>query len=318
MNKKFEYVDDNPGAYFGMLVESVENKKDTKKKKINKSTKYEYLENELAKVSNDKDIEKAYDENELTIVKMGNVYYMEHCPDELVKKVKTLMKKYYPNLVYLYDIDLMDYPPQRESLKEDKKNLRNWIEKRVGKQMSSMKPTKIGYKHGRPYYSVDFIDGTSDDYFIDFDKEEIEKCESLKEDSDSNNDYLSKLKKEESELQSKITSIQQQYHYKGYMKDYKYKMASNRLKEVRQLIFKLEAESKNEKVLSKADVTRAIKKISGLETLKTTTSSVRGYRPVTGGSFKVDDGGLNNFTVYFYNNSHVRRSCRNSHVAIIR
>ena len=50
--------------------------------------------------------------------------------------------------------------------------------------MSNMKPTKIGYRHGRPYYSVDFVDGTSDDYFIDFDKKEIEKCESLKEDSE--------------------------------------------------------------------------------------------------------------------------------------
>lgn len=91
MNKRFEYVDDNPGSYFGMLVENWEN------------------------------------------------------------------------------------------LNEDKKNLRNWIEKKVGKQMSNMKPTKIGYRHGRPYYSVDFVDGTSDDYFIDFDKKEIEKCESLKE-----------------------------------------------------------------------------------------------------------------------------------------
>ena len=34
MSKKFEYVDDNPGSYFGMLVESVEDKKDTKKQKI--------------------------------------------------------------------------------------------------------------------------------------------------------------------------------------------------------------------------------------------------------------------------------------------
>ena len=30
MNKKFEYIDDNPGSYFGMLVESVENKKELK------------------------------------------------------------------------------------------------------------------------------------------------------------------------------------------------------------------------------------------------------------------------------------------------
>lgn len=30
MNKKFEYVDDNPGSYFGMLVESVEDRKELK------------------------------------------------------------------------------------------------------------------------------------------------------------------------------------------------------------------------------------------------------------------------------------------------
>lgn len=116
MNKKFEYVDDNPGAYFGMLVESVEDK-------------------------------------------------------------------------------------------EDKKNLRNWIEKRVGKQMSSMKPTKIGYKHGRPYYSVDFVDGTSDDYFIDFDKKEIEKCESLKEDKFIPQDKMSKKAQKEVTREEKIKAI---------------------------------------------------------------------------------------------------------------
>lgn len=107
MNKKFEYVDDNPGSYFGMLVENWEN------------------------------------------------------------------------------------------LNEDKKNLRNWIEKKVGKQMSNMKPTKIGYKHGRPYYSVDFVDGTSDDYFIDFNKKEIEKCESLKEDKFVPQDKMSKKAQKE-------------------------------------------------------------------------------------------------------------------------
>ena len=34
MNKKFEYIDDNPGSYFGMLVESVENKKELKEDKF--------------------------------------------------------------------------------------------------------------------------------------------------------------------------------------------------------------------------------------------------------------------------------------------
>lgn len=107
MNKKFEYIDDNPGSYFGMLVENWEN------------------------------------------------------------------------------------------LNEDEKKFRNWIEKKVGKQMSNMKPTKVGYRHGRPCYSVDFIDGTSDDYFIDFDKKEIEKCESLKEDKFVPQDKMSKKAQKE-------------------------------------------------------------------------------------------------------------------------
>lgn len=34
MNKKFEYIDDNPGSYFGMLVESVEDKKELKEDKF--------------------------------------------------------------------------------------------------------------------------------------------------------------------------------------------------------------------------------------------------------------------------------------------
>lgn len=34
MNKKFEYIDDNPGSYFGMLIESVEDKKELKEDKF--------------------------------------------------------------------------------------------------------------------------------------------------------------------------------------------------------------------------------------------------------------------------------------------
>lgn len=34
MSKKFEYIDDNPGSYFGMLVESVEDKKELKEDKF--------------------------------------------------------------------------------------------------------------------------------------------------------------------------------------------------------------------------------------------------------------------------------------------
>ena len=52
--------------------------------------------------------------------------------------------------------------------------LRNWIEEMVGKQFC-FSPVYVGSKGGRKLYSIDWIDGTSGDYFIDFDKHEIEE-----------------------------------------------------------------------------------------------------------------------------------------------
>ena len=280
MNKKFEYIDDNPGSYFGMLVESLDNPVDVetiksvikgiknnlgideyeirreskdsdtvrfrydgkiyfahpyssnqvdifdgnnnkladkvfiddiketifteslKEDKMNESTKYEYLEKELAEVSNDKDIERAYDENELTIVKMGNVYYMEHCPDELVKKVKTLMKKYYPNLVYLYDIDLMNYSSQNESLKEDKFVPQDKMSKKAQKELNDKKrgtwgntnpvtrvqPNKKAYdrKRDKKVIEEDFENKDSEEYLgVDEVKRFVNAREKLLDISDS-------------------------------------------------------------------------------------------------------------------------------------
>lgn len=85
-----------------------ESLKEDKKETLKESRTVDYLELDLAEKSGDEDVYNAYDENELTIVKDGNVWYFEHCPNGLDKKVKKLMKKYYPELTYLY-----------ESLKED-------------------------------------------------------------------------------------------------------------------------------------------------------------------------------------------------------
>lgn len=52
--------------------------------------------------------------------------------------------------------------------------LRNWIEKALKKRIACP-PTYVGRVHGRRLYAVDFEDGTEGDYFIDYDKREIER-----------------------------------------------------------------------------------------------------------------------------------------------
>ena len=51
---------------------------------------------------------------------------------------------------------------------------RNWIEAAVGKQIA-FAPTYVGKKGGRAIYAVAFEDGTEEDYFIDYDRKEIER-----------------------------------------------------------------------------------------------------------------------------------------------
>lgn len=50
--------------------------------------------------------------------------------------------------------------------------LRNWIEKKIGK-MWACPPVKIGKKGGIDCYEISWEDGTSVTYFIDWEKEEI-------------------------------------------------------------------------------------------------------------------------------------------------
>lgn len=51
--------------------------------------------------------------------------------------------------------------------------MRNWIEEVIGKQIAWI--NGVGSKGGRKLYAVTFMDGSEEDYFIDFDKHEIEK-----------------------------------------------------------------------------------------------------------------------------------------------
>ena len=50
---------------------------------------------------------------------------------------------------------------------------RNWMEKAIGKRLG-FSPVCIGSKGGRKIYALRFEDGTEADYFIDFDRQEIE------------------------------------------------------------------------------------------------------------------------------------------------
>ena len=65
------------------------------------SNAYEYLESELANRCHNKDIEDAYQQGDLVIVRRGDVWYTDRCPRYLGKIVKDEMKKYYPELKHL-------------------------------------------------------------------------------------------------------------------------------------------------------------------------------------------------------------------------
>ena len=53
--------------------------------------------------------------------------------------------------------------------------LRNWIEKKIGKRYRWY-PVKVGTKGGRDLYNIEWEDGTMQDYFIDWEAEEIEEA----------------------------------------------------------------------------------------------------------------------------------------------
>lgn len=51
---------------------------------------------------------------------------------------------------------------------------RNWIERILSKRLSWISRS-LGKRGGRDYYEITFTDGTSKDYFIDFNNETIEE-----------------------------------------------------------------------------------------------------------------------------------------------
>lgn len=51
--------------------------------------------------------------------------------------------------------------------------LRNWIEEAIGKQIAWV--NEVGRKGCRKIYCVTYMDGTEDDFYIDFDRKEVER-----------------------------------------------------------------------------------------------------------------------------------------------
>lgn len=67
-------------------------------------TSIKFLERELSIKTNKKSIKNAYERGDLTIIVSSGVFWFEHIPDRIYTTVKQEIKKYYPDLVYLYDL----------------------------------------------------------------------------------------------------------------------------------------------------------------------------------------------------------------------
>ena len=110
--------------------------------------------------------------------------------------------------------------------------------------------------------------------------------ESLNEDIDEDIKYLEDhISKEE----DRLTKYFKQFQYrKTPSYDWEYKQNQKAFKQLQKDKLKLAALKSNKEVVKKSKLTNDIKKITGWETIKTMTSSIRGYRPITGGQFEVD------------------------------
>lgn len=63
-----------------------------------------YLTSDLVNNTKYKGIINAYQRNTLSVIKRGNYWYTEGCPDKIFNCVKREMKRLYPTLEYLYDL----------------------------------------------------------------------------------------------------------------------------------------------------------------------------------------------------------------------
>lgn len=70
---------------------------------VTEGYKVDYISADLADKTNKSSIKNAYDRNELSIVSRDGVYWFEGCPERIRNTVFSEMKKFYPELKYLYD-----------------------------------------------------------------------------------------------------------------------------------------------------------------------------------------------------------------------
>lgn len=129
----------------------------------------EYLEDELADKSQYPSIEDAYQRNELTICKFKDrdVYYIQSCPNRIYKLVRREMKKYYPELTYLYD----------ESLNEDtiKTKSGKWVNKGKEGTHGKFKTKKEADAQRKAMFASGYRESLDEDDLIEYYGDEISK-----------------------------------------------------------------------------------------------------------------------------------------------
>ena len=148
-------------------------------KKIKESINVTYLEKELADKSGNKRIEDAYQSNDLTIVKNGDVWYLEggNTSNSLFKVVKAEMKKHFPELTYMYD-----KMPASKGMKEGYSHFEftSGSNPHIAKTKSEVDRIKrsrgdsvryIGNINGIDYYKVDDSETESDLFKFDESKQ---------------------------------------------------------------------------------------------------------------------------------------------------
>ena len=88
--------------------------------------------------------------------------------------------------ITLYDLDTMKTNPEfsrivlpeedeeTDEFEEDEIPM-SWIELRFGKRLRWW-PSRTGWKNGREYFTLEFMDGTTGDYHINFGDQTLEEC----------------------------------------------------------------------------------------------------------------------------------------------
>ena len=135
--------------------------------------------------------------------------------------------------------------------------------------------------------------------YISGDKVNESLEENLVEDIMSREEY----EKEREELAKKFNELRRN---KVPSYDYRYKDLLKQEKELNKLGREIKAYEIGGEVFNKAKLTKLIKKLTGLDTLKTYSTAIRGYNNIGSGSFTITPEGQNSFRLSFYRNSNIQ------------